>query len=229
MDKAAPMKVVFDAYIDFLLLGGRLRAGAVPEGDPFRFKEKLKTELAAARKRCQGVVPAETLDRIEYAVVGFLDESALSGGEAVVDCWRAGTLEGELYDTGIAGEVFFQRLDEALKKPRPPEPFLLVCLLCLLEGFQGELAQDSDGDRRIAQWMSDLRVGLRRALPRVEPVGRVPARAEMEPEHTSLPIWVAPILAACVLLVAGVVMWSIAGNAVEAFAVELVAGETGSR
>ncbi len=218
---------VFDAYVDFVLLGGRLRRGAVPAGDPFELQKTLQAELAVARRRCEGEVGADLLDRIEYAVVGFLDESALSSGDAVSECWRAGTLEGVLYETGIAGELFEDRLDEALENPTSSEPFLLICLLCLLEGFQGELARDPDAERQIGRKIADIHAALRRAVPPVEPVSEGVVRAERASEGFVPPLWLVPVLGLCVLLVAAVVLWSMSGSAVDAFALELTAAEAG--
>ncbi len=221
------LDVIYEAYIDFVLLGGRLRRGAVPATDPFALQKTLQHELGVARAACAEGIEPWLLDRVEYAIVGYLDECALSGAEPVAECWRAGTLEGAMYETGTAGEVFDDRLQEALEEPEKHDAFLLICLLCLHEGYQGELAREPDAAQQIARRMADIQAALRRRVPPREAVVDVSGDVSSREASRGLPLWLAPVLSACVLLVAALVLWTLAGNTVDAFALDLTAAEVG--
>ncbi len=73
---------------------------------------------------------------IAYAVVAFLDEIALTKGEAIRQHWQTNPLQVGLFGENLAGENFFTRL-QTLRADHRRHEVLRVYYLCLTLGFQG--------------------------------------------------------------------------------------------
>ncbi|MDN0111381.1 DotU family type IV/VI secretion system protein [Yersinia mollaretii] len=77
-------------------------------------------------------------DNALFAVVVWFDERVLCSSLPWVKQWRSALLQGQLFQTAIGGEVFFNRLDSIDKDNYP---LRLVYLFCLLMGFNGKYTQ----------------------------------------------------------------------------------------
>jgi type IV/VI secretion system ImpK/VasF family protein len=221
------LETVFQEYLDFILLGGRLRSGEELDIEPEEFQELLLDALAEARLNCQDVLEPGILDQVEYTVVGFLDESALGCGNTVQEYWRGQTLESVLYESDVAGEVFIDRVDEALQATRPPLATLLIFFLCLLNGFEGELAGEEHGDKSVARRIREIHAILNRATDGLLFAGPAHMQVSSTVKQERLPLWVLPVLGVCVLLVAFGIMWKSSGTQVESFLLELSSSMSG--
>src|SRR5689334_22692686 len=127
----------------------RLRSNrqAVSDANSFRIhmREALKSADQEARKRNYS---ADAIQLAIFAVVAFLDESILNSRNPLFADWPRKPLQEELFGTHMAGEVFFQNLEQLLSRPDSPQlaDLLEVYYLCLLLGFLGRYSAVGRGE-----------------------------------------------------------------------------------
>ncbi len=128
----------------------RLRANrqAVSDAESFRhhIREAVKTAAQEARNRAG--YPAEDIRKATLAVVGFLDETILNLQSPLFNNWPRQPLQEELFGTHMAGEVFFQNLQELLGRNDSEDlaDVLEVHYLCLLLGYGGRYSLGNRGE-----------------------------------------------------------------------------------
>jgi len=79
------------------------------------------------------------IDDVAYAIVALLDEVAIDRGEPVRGFWMSRPLQLHFFHENLAGEGFFQKLQEMRRDPRRAD-VVRVYYQCLLLGFQGQYA-----------------------------------------------------------------------------------------
>jgi len=128
----------------------RLRSNrqAVSDSDSFRqhIREAVKTAAQEARNRA-GYSP-EDIRKATLAVVGFLDETILNLQNPLFANWPRQPLQEELFGIHMAGEVFFQDLQELLGRNDSEDlaDVLEVHYLCLLLGYSGRYSMGNRGE-----------------------------------------------------------------------------------
>jgi type VI secretion system protein ImpK len=119
----------------------RLQAKRQNLTDPVTFRRRIKDALEDVQREAAaaGYAVKESRDA-ETAVVAFLDETILSLTGPARDRWAEKPLSVELYGEAIAGEVFFDRLEElrTASDSAHVADILEVYLVCLLLGFEGK-------------------------------------------------------------------------------------------
>jgi type VI secretion system protein ImpK len=129
----------------------RLRSNrqAVPDAASFRFhiRETLKRADGEGRKRGY---TTEDIQLAVFAVVAFLDESILNLRNPIFADWPRQPLQEELYGHHVAGEVFFQYLQQLLGRNDSQDlaDLLEVYYLCLVLGFGGRYSAGGRGELR---------------------------------------------------------------------------------
>ena len=118
----------------------RLRTGRQAVADAEAFRAHVKQLLATAdgdAKRA-GYAP-EDVNLALFATVAFLDESVLNSNQAMFADWPRRPLQEELFGGHMAGELFYQYLEQLLRRPDSEDvaDLLEVFQLCLLLGFRG--------------------------------------------------------------------------------------------
>ena len=128
----------------------RLRSNrqAVSDAESFRhhIREAVKTAAQEARNRAG--YSTEDIRKATLAVVGFLDETILNLQSPLFANWPRQPLQEELFGTHMAGEVFFQDLQELLGRNDSEElaDVLEVHYLCLLLGYGGRYSIGNRGE-----------------------------------------------------------------------------------
>ncbi len=128
----------------------RLRSNrqAVNDAESFRhhIREAVKTAAQEARNRAG--YSTEDIRMATLAVVGFLDETILNLQNPLFANWPRQPLQEELFGTHMAGEVFFQNLQELLTRNNSMDlaDVLEVHYLCLLLGFSGRYSLGNRGE-----------------------------------------------------------------------------------
>ena len=118
----------------------RLRANRQPITDAGAFRTQMMQLLARAEQEARAAGFSEQDARLGvFAVVAFLDESALNTGQPALAEWARKPLQDELYGGHMGGEWFFQHVDQLLSRPDDAQlaDLLEVHQLCLLLGFKG--------------------------------------------------------------------------------------------
>jgi type VI secretion system protein ImpK len=124
-----------------------LRNGSAPPAGEVEFMDKicaflLEFEGAANRLRAQ----SEDIDAAKYAFCAALDEAILGSSFAIRAAWERRPLQLTMFGDQLAGEHFFDRLEDLRSKGGARLQALQVFHLCLLLGFQGKYSLD-DSDR----------------------------------------------------------------------------------
>jgi len=119
----------------------RLRGGRQSVADAEQFRQQMRDGLRAAARQARDEDGYQTADvRIAtFAVVAFLDESALNSGNAAFADWRRKPLQEELFGAHTAGELFFENVRELLGRPDSTAlaDLLEIHCLCVILGFTG--------------------------------------------------------------------------------------------
>ena len=155
----------------------RLRYNRQPVSNAETFRAQMKQALRIAEQESRsGGCTAEDVRQVIFAVVAFLDESALSCRNPAFADWARLPLQAELFGHQLAGEVFFQELQKALARSDSSETadLLEVYYLCLLLGFKGRYAAGGD--------LRSIMAGIQQKILRVRgpsgplsPRGGIPA------------------------------------------------------
>jgi len=128
----------------------RLRSNrqAVNDAESFRHHIREALRTAAQEARNSAGYATEDIKMATFAVVGFLDESILSAQNPLFANWPRRTLQEELFGTHMAGEIFFQNLQQLLGKPDSADlaDLLEVHYLCLLLGYRGRYSVGGAGE-----------------------------------------------------------------------------------
>ena len=170
------------ALQDALTVGVRLRAERHPVSDAHTFRAQLRALLARAEQ--EGVAAGYAPDDVRlgvFAVVAYLDETVLNARQSALAEWARRPLQEELFGGHMAGEWFFQHLEQLLGRPDVPAlaDLLEVHQLCLLLGFRGRYAASDPTAvqtivARVAERVARLRGAPGELAPAWRPIDDVP-------------------------------------------------------
>ncbi|HEY0780534.1 MAG TPA: DotU family type IV/VI secretion system protein [Gemmatirosa sp.] len=155
---AAAFQEVFTAI-------ARLRTDRQPVQDGAAFRAHMLDLLTRADgdARGAGYDPAD-VRLAGFAAVALLDESALNARQPALADWARRPLQEELFGNHLAGEWFYQHVEQLLARPDSPQlaDVLEVHQLCLLMGFRGRYGSHDAGAvhavaSRIAERIARLR------------------------------------------------------------------------
>ena len=136
------------AFEEVLTTVGRLRDQRQVPTDAHSFREHVKGLLAEADEKARRMgYPAEFAKGSVYASVALLDESVLATPGPLASTWAGRPLQEEIFGDFVAGESFFQQLDDLLNRQDSTyvADVLEVYLLCLYMGFRGRYSSSDGG------------------------------------------------------------------------------------
>jgi type VI secretion system protein ImpK len=158
----------------------RLRAGRQPVADAAPFRAQMTQLLQRADAEARGIgFAAEDTRLAVFAVVALLDESALNARQPAFADWARRPLQDELFGGHLAGEWFFQHVEQLLARPDSEQlaDLLEVHQLVLLLGFRGRYGHDAASLQTIAARVGDRLARLRGDYGAMAPSWRPPADA----------------------------------------------------
>ena len=153
--------------------------------------EALRTQMigllrSAEAEALQRRYPPEYVHFALYAVVAFLDETAMDSKLPAMADWVRRPLQPEWFKGLIAGRTFFEYLEQLLQSGDSALgcEVLEVYLLCLLLGYSGQFAKDPVALRnlearittKISRVRGELPTIAELAAPKTETVQRVADR-----------------------------------------------------
>jgi type VI secretion system protein ImpK len=150
-------------YQEVLTAVVRLRANKQGVTDAGAFRHYTREALkSAANQALSAGYPSEDVKLATFAGVAFLDESVLNSQNPIFADWLRQPLQEELFGTHIAGEVFFQNLQQLLGRTDSPDlaDILEIHYLCMLLGFGGRYSVGNRGE--LAQIMNMTAEKIRR-------------------------------------------------------------------
>lgn len=171
-DLALAFQEVFTAIVRL-----RYQRQAVSSAESFRSQIKQALRVAEQEARSAGY-SGEDVKQAIFAVVAFLDESALGCRNPAFADWARLPLQADMYGHQLAGEVFFQEVQKTLNRSDSPETadLLEIYYLCLLLGFKGRYAAGGDLHSIMARIREKIR-RVRGPSAALSPRGGIPADA----------------------------------------------------
>jgi type VI secretion system protein ImpK len=128
---------------EILTAATRFRTGRQVPKDPDTLRANVKRlVLAADEEGRRAGYSAVDVKYVMYAVVAYVDETVLNSGHAAFQAWAMSPLQGDIFGKQVAGEAFFQYLNQLMSRDDSEDlaDVLEVYLLCLLLGFRGRYA-----------------------------------------------------------------------------------------
>lgn len=127
----------------------RLRASSQSVSDSEAFRHHMREALKNAANG--GLAAGYNSDDVRlatFSVVAFLDESVLNSRNPIFADWLRKPLQEELFNVHIAGETFFQHLQQLLGRQDSADlaDVLEVHHLCMLLGFCGRYSAGNRGE-----------------------------------------------------------------------------------
>nr|WP_047197595.1 type IVB secretion system protein IcmH/DotU [Caldimonas brevitalea] len=103
------------------------------------FREKVKDFLKEFERGADRLkAPSEDVYLAKYAFCALVDEAVLMSQFKVRDAWERQPLQLQFFGEQLAGENFFERLEELRRQGAARVQTLEVFHMCLLLGFQGK-------------------------------------------------------------------------------------------
>jgi type VI secretion system protein ImpK len=130
----------------------RLRANRQVAADADSFRTRIKQVLAGAEQEArQAGYAADDIRLSLFAVIAFLDETVLNSGQAMFAGWPSRPLQQEVFGVHMAGELFFQYLQQLLGRQDSEDlaDVLEVYELCLLLGYKGRYSASHGAELQI--------------------------------------------------------------------------------
>src|SRR5215469_5458911 len=127
-------------YQEVLTAIVRLRSDRQTVSNPDAFRHFILEALKGAARQASaaGYNPGD-IKSATFAAVAFLDESVLNHQKPAFEGWLKKPLQEELFGTHVAGDVFFENVEQLLRRSDSMElaDLLEIYYLCLLLGFSG--------------------------------------------------------------------------------------------
>jgi type VI secretion system protein ImpK len=208
------------AFEELLTAIVRLRSNRQSVSDAEAFKTRVRTALHMAMRdgAARGYAP-EDVSMAGYAVVAFLDESILNLRSPVFSSWSGQSLQQELSQKHLAGEAFFEYLQQLMGRRDSEElaDVIEVFYLCLLLGYRGRYGLAGTGEiSAILQAVYSKIVRSRNGNPLLSPQGLLPHELPPPepPDRWSARLaWVAVSLAAIAVAIFAIGKIVLAGGA----------------
>lgn len=191
---AAPQRLR-DLFADgfYLLL---IKRGQLPS-DTAAFKGQVSALLDSIDEHARRLgIPTEDVHWSKYALCAAIDEAIMEQPSAIRASWEASPLQLQLYGTHLAGDHFFDRLEELRAQGAARLQALEVFHYCLLLGFLGRYRLEGPEKwgyltARLGDEIAFLKGERAAFAPCWRPPDRVSHRL-----RPGIPYW-APLLACC--------------------------------
>lgn len=183
-------------YVLFLL-----RSGTTPHS-ALEFNRRVDAFLDQFERHATNFgKPMSAIRDCKYAFCALLDEIILNSEFGIREEWERNPLQLRLFGEHLAGEGFFDRLENLRLEPQKHIETLEVFYTCLILGFQGKYLLESEDKlgyltARIGQEITSIRGGKPEFAPHWKPAFRFQEFVRHE-----LPLWVFYALLALVAIV----------------------------
>ncbi|MDN0083412.1 type IVB secretion system protein IcmH/DotU [Crenobacter sp. SG2305] len=171
-------------YLLFLLKDGNAPSSAV------EFNRRVDHFLGQYERNARNFgKDAAEIGQAKFAFCALMDEIILSSEFALRDEWERMPLQLRLFGEHLAGESFFDRLEQLRSNPATHIEALEVFYTCLLLGFQGKFLLEGEEKlgyltRRVGQEIQQVRGGKAEFAPNWQ----LPQRFQAFVRH-ELPLW----------------------------------------
>jgi type VI secretion system protein ImpK len=164
-----------------------------PVGSPDLIYNRLSAFVEKMREKARELGMSERdANDIAYAIVALCDEIAVDKPEPMHSFWIGKQLQYKFFDDQLAGEGFFNRLQELRRDGRRAE-VLRVYYQCLLLGFQGKYSIRG-GEAELLKIMDSLRPEVERQIEipdHLSPNGEAPDEPLVRSSKRNPFLWIA--------------------------------------
>ena len=151
-----------------------------------QLRQQINTMLAEAANRAERLdIPKERIQRAEFAVCTWIDETLIASQWESRFIWVANLLQRERYGISNAGDVFYERLNALLPDEKDVRKVFLACISFGFEGryFGGEKKRERQDIRLRA--IADVYGSSQKGLPQVLfPEALPPMQKNQRPKRT---------------------------------------------
>ncbi|WP_342118057.1 type IVB secretion system protein IcmH/DotU [Pseudoduganella sp. OTU4001] len=142
--RAAPPQQRIPSLVDLMHEGfhmlSLLRHGSIPPGEA-EFVAAIRKFLDAFSSEARALrIAVDDIEDAKYAFCAALDEAILASSFPLRDAWERRPLQLLLFGDQLAGEHFFDKLEQLRLKGSERLQALQVFHMCLLLGFRGRYA-----------------------------------------------------------------------------------------
>jgi type VI secretion system protein ImpK len=137
-DAKTLLDLMYDGFYMLFLLRNRWSPA-----DAESFRGRLRDFLLSVERGSRRLeISAEDLYEAKYAFCALVDERVMMSQGALRAAWERKPLQLELFGEQLAGEHFFDKLEQLRQQGASRLPVLEVFHMCLLMGFQGKYLID---------------------------------------------------------------------------------------
>jgi type VI secretion system protein ImpK len=154
------------------------------------FNRRIDQYLSTYERVCKTFgKPHEAILDAKYAFCALLDEIVLSSGLPIRDEWEQAPLQLRLFGEHLAGEGFFNKLDQLRQNPAANIELLEIFHTCLLLGFQGKyLLEGSEKLNYLIARLGQEIASVRGPSKGFSPNWKIPLKFNEYVRH-ELPLW----------------------------------------
>ena len=171
----------------------RLRELDGPVSSPDLIHDRMRGFVDSMRERARELgMSQRDADDVAYAVVALIDEIAIGKPEPMRGFWISRPLQLHYFHENLAGEGFFQRLEEIRRDPRRGD-VLRVYYICLLLGFQGRFGMRG-GEIELLRLVDQMKPEVERTVEppdMLSPAGEAPDEPLVRASKRNPFLWIA--------------------------------------
>jgi len=171
----------------------QLRELEAPIGSPDMIHNRLIGFVDAMREKARDIgISQRDADDMAYAIVALCDEIAMGKPEPMRGYWMSRPLQLHFFQENLAGDGFFNRLEEIRRDTRRLD-VLRVYYQCLLLGFQGKYAMRG-GEIELLRIVDSIRPEVNRHIEvpdNLSPAGEAPDEPLVRSSQRNPFLWVA--------------------------------------
>lgn len=198
VDAKTLLDLMYEGFYMLFLLRNRYSPA-----DAENFRARLRDFLQSVERGGRRLeIPAEDLYLAKYAFCALVDERVLMSQETIRPTWERNPMQLEMFGEQLAGQHFFDKLDEIRQHGAAKLQVLEVFHMCLLMGFQGKyLIEGSEKlgylTARLGNEIAQLKGRRAEFAPRWQAPDRISHKL-----RTEVPLWIVGALFALAGLLA---------------------------
>jgi len=185
-DASSLLDLMYDGFYLLFLLKAK---HAPMDGEVFR--ERIKQFLTAFERGATRMrASTEDIYACKYAFCATVDESVLMSSFKVRESWQRLPLQLQFFGEQLAGEQFFEKLEELRRQGAPRVQTMEVFHMCLLLGFQGKyLLEGTEKLNYLTARLGDEVARLKGQSAGFAPHWQAPDRVQHQLKN-EVPLWV---------------------------------------